>query len=411
MKVVKTILLVIIMIANYNLTAQVAINTDGSIANNSAGLDVKFTDKGFLPPRMSAAQRDAISSPAVSLIIYCTDCLELQMYNGTHWVGINIGTATQPNNQAPIVSGLIILGLLEVGQTITGSYTYTDNENNPEGTSLYQWYSADDASGTNQVSISGATTLTYVIDTSDETKYLSFEVTPVTYTGTSPGTVVMSAYQGPIAPWTCGSTLTDVRDSQTYTTVQIGTQCWMAENLNIGNRIPADNEQTNNATLEKYCLYENIAYCDTFGGLYQWDEMMQYSTTPGTQGICPYGWHLPTDTEWMILEEEVESTSGVNWNTTSWRGTDVGGNLKETGFTHWWTPNTGATNSSGFTCLGAGTRNVYTTYYYGYQSGLYYTSTEISTGAWMREISYSHSEVFRTGTPKNSGFSVRCMRD
>ena len=100
----------------------------------------------------------------------------------------------------------------------------------------------------------------------------------------------------------CGTTLTDYRDNQTYPTVLIGTQCWMAKNMNIGTRIDGMNNMSNTGTIEKYCTTNLETNCDVYGGLYQWSEMMQYSTTPGAQGICTPGWHIPTDDEWKILK-------------------------------------------------------------------------------------------------------------
>ena len=90
----------------------------------------------------------------------------------------------------------------------------------------------------------------------------------------------------------CGSTLTDYRDNQTYPTVLIGTQCWMAKNINIGTRIDGTSNMSNTGTIEKYCSGNLESTCDVYGGLYQWAEMMQYSTTQGVQGICTPGWHI-----------------------------------------------------------------------------------------------------------------------
>ncbi len=86
-------------------------------------------------------------------------------------------------------------------------------------------------------------------------------------------------------PFNGGDPFLDIRDGKVYTTIQIGTQCWMAENLNIGTMINGSSNQTNNATLEKYCFSDNTGNCDIYGGLYQWDEVMQYVTTEGTQDI------------------------------------------------------------------------------------------------------------------------------
>ncbi|MCK5838660.1 MAG: hypothetical protein KAG99_02370, partial [Bacteroidales bacterium] len=98
-----------------------------------------------------------------------------------------------------------------------------------------------------------------------------------------------------ILPDACNNETSMLYEGQTYSIVAIGTQCWMAENLNVGTRIDGVDEQTDNPTLEKYCYNDLESNCDIYGGLYQWNEMMQYVTTEGAQGICPSGWHIPTD--------------------------------------------------------------------------------------------------------------------
>jgi uncharacterized protein (TIGR02145 family) len=101
--------------------------------------------------------------------------------------------------------------------------------------------------------------------------------------------------------FTCGSNFTDIRDGKLYTTVQIGTQCWMAANLNYGSIIPSSQVQYDNCISEKYCYNDVTGNCTKYGGLYQWDEVMKYDDTPAGQGLCPPGWHVPTDSEWTIL--------------------------------------------------------------------------------------------------------------
>ncbi len=95
--------------------------------------------------------------------------------------------------------------------------------------------------------------------------------------------------------------------------------------------------------IEKYCYNNDTNICATDGGLYQWNEMMQYSTSGGVQGICPTGWHLPTDSEWKTLEMALGMTQ-VQADLTGWRGTDQGTQLKSGG-------------TSGFQALLAGFRN------------------------------------------------------
>ena len=102
-------------------------------------------------------------------------------------------------------------------------------------------------------------------------------------------------------PHTCGDPLTDIRDNQTYQTIQIGTQCWMKENLNFGTVISSVNMQRDNCIPEKYCLEDDPALCAQRHALYQWNELMNYNDTPEDQGMCPPGWHIPSENEWNTL--------------------------------------------------------------------------------------------------------------
>jgi len=133
-------------------------------------------------------------------------------------------------------------------------------------------------------------------------------------------------------------TITDSRDGKVYNTVLIGSQCWLRENLNIGTRIDGSQVQTSNSMIEKYCYNDDPDKCETYGGLYQWNEAMQYSTIEGTQGICPDGWHIPTKVEFQILQTFV----GADGNALKaiGQGTGLGA----------------GTNTSGFSALLAGYR-------------------------------------------------------
>ncbi len=94
--------------------------------------------------------------------------------------------------------------------------------------------------------------------------------------------------------WECGCSFTDDRDGQIYQSVLIGDQCWMADNLNFGTRVNAYYSQTDNGITEKYCYWDSESWCSEYGGLYQWDEMMQYDSIPAVQGTCPMvGTSLP----------------------------------------------------------------------------------------------------------------------
>jgi uncharacterized protein (TIGR02145 family) len=102
-------------------------------------------------------------------------------------------------------------------------------------------------------------------------------------------------------PFFCDSPLTDIRDNKQYPTVKLGAQCWMAANLNFGTQIPSSAMQRDNCTVEKYCFNDIPSNCSTFGGLYQWDEMMQFEAVESIQGLCPPGWHVPSENEWNTL--------------------------------------------------------------------------------------------------------------
>jgi uncharacterized protein (TIGR02145 family) len=207
----------------------------------------------------------------------------------------------------------------------------------------------------------------------------------------------------------------DSRDNQFYKTVTIGTQTWMAENLNFGTMInsttDADN-QTDNGIIEKYCYSNDGANCTTYGGLYQWDEMMQYVTTEGTQGVCPTGWHLPTDAEWKTLEIALGMTQSEA-DGTGFRGTDQGSQLagNEPLWTNESLDQNGAFGSSGFAALPAGYR--FTSGSFALQSDVAYfwSSGESGGNAWSRSLDHYDPRVVRSANSMSFGFSVRCVQD
>lgn len=290
---VKILLLTTILCLAVEVYGQgVSVSESDSPPDPSAMLDVQSTEKGFLPPRMSTAQMNAIASPAEGLTIYNTSIKSLCYYDGTSWVASKEGKSCGDIN-----------------------------------------------------------------------------------------------YGG-----------------KTYSTVIIGAQCWMAQNLNIGTRINGVYNQSIFGGIEKYCYDDLESNCNTYGGLYQWNEMMNYDTlTPGTQGICPTGWHLPTVSEWSVLLDYLGG-SGL-----------AGGKMKTTGTTHWQSPNTGATNSSGFSGLPGGIRD-------GVISigdftaiswvGDFWSSTEYSSGeAWYVGLNSNVSYALSSISSKVNGFSVRCIRN
>ena len=204
-------------------------------------------------------------------------------------------------------------------------------------------------------------------------------------------------------------------EGENYNTIHIGTQCWFKENLNVGTMIDGIESQTNNSVIEKFC-YDNLeSNCSVYGGLYQWDEMMQYSTAGGVQGICPAGWHLPTDAGLTTLTTCVSSKTAnrcnsnvdyiaksmaatTNWNTST-STCAIGNNLA-------------ANNATGFTGLSSGYRDTDGAFLGIGSYGYFWSSTQVSsTDAWSRGLHYYNAYVRQYYGPKGYGFSVRCVRD
>jgi uncharacterized protein (TIGR02145 family) len=197
------------------------------------------------------------------------------------------------------------------------------------------------------------------------------------------------------------ATFTDPRDGQVYPTVQIGSQCWMKKNLNIGSVIEIHVNQ-DPTKFEKWCYGNVSGNCDEYGGLYQWDEVMQGSTQIGVQGICPPGWHVPTDGEYATL-------------TYYLGGYDLAGQkMKEAGFVHWDPPNTAANDSSGFSGLPGGYRySAADSLTYGLrQYGYFWTSSGTQGNvAWVRMLSFNSGTQERTALFHYDGGSLRCVKD
>jgi uncharacterized protein (TIGR02145 family) len=226
----------------------------------------------------------------------------------------------------------------------------------------------------------------------------------------------------------CGLMTDD--EGNTYGTVQIGGQCWMAENINIGTMLSAATTEPNTADniIEKWCYGNSTANCEAYGGLYNWNEAMRGSEVSGARGICPSGWHIPTDAEYNTLEKTVLGVidSSVtqyvcDLSTTGWRrcaddsGTDTGGaagvgkSLKKVGVGS----SVGAGNDLvGFSALLPGDRSTSGTYYsLGRYLFLWSSTPSGASTAWTRHLDSSYSTVGRYSYTRAYGFSVRCLRD
>lgn len=185
---------------------------------------------------------------------------------------------------------------------------------------------------------------------------------------------------------------------QNYSVVQIGTQCWMAENLNIGTRA----NPVNNGAIEKYCYNNLESNCTTYGGLYDWNETMQYVTTPGARGVCPVNWHIPTDGEFYTLEnflKDTAMTTCVSSRIGLFDCRTAGNKLKVGGITGF------EGKYAGLTEAGANTYGMGTHAYF-------WTSTFRDIfWVWARALTTADSGVFRGSEPKAEGLSVRCIKD
>jgi len=199
-----------------------------------------------------------------------------------------------------------------------------------------------------------------------------------------------------------------------YHTLQIGSQCWLKENLDIGVRINSSQEQSNNYVIEKYCYNDLDSNCNIYGGLYQWNELMQYVTTPGAQGICPTGWHVPTEPEWCQMQNYLDKTVHCS-NAPSTLGTDAGGKMKEGDTIHWASPNVGATNESGFTALpgGAFWDHSGNKYFSGLGTGTQFWSSSSGDSTSKEEIAFISfdAQVYIGYIYHTIGNSARCIKN
>ena len=213
-------------------------------------------------------------------------------------------------------------------------------------------------------------------------------------------------------------------DGNIYNTVQIGIQCWMKENLKTthysdGSEIELVEDETEWIGLsydrKAYCYYENDSvYGDNYGALYTWAASMNgeqgnNENPSGIQGICPNGWHLPSDNEWMELELYLGMSVELI-DTLGWRGNNEGKKLKDV---QGWYGNGDGTNITGFTAKPAGVKAYYGTFLEIGKSVHFWVATENETQkANVRWLYYSNSGIARGWNEyKNNGLSVRCIND
>jgi uncharacterized protein (TIGR02145 family) len=246
----------------------------------------------------------------------------------------------------------------------------------------------------------------------------TFTVVATNAIGNSSPSTASSAVT-PSAPFPCGTaTLADI-DGNTYNTVLIGSQCWTKENLKVtkyndGNAIPLNNTYTSGTvstvwqglTTGAYTIYGNEsstgANATNYGYLYNWYAVKGIITDGGTstKNICPLGWHVPTDAEWTTLQTYLNTVAPTG---------SVGSKMKK--YDALWTTNTG-TNTSGFSALPGGFRNVDGSFGSIRDYAFFWSATEnSSSNAWRRTLNGLNSNVDRYSYSKSVGASVRCLRD
>jgi uncharacterized protein (TIGR02145 family) len=215
-----------------------------------------------------------------------------------------------------------------------------------------------------------------------------------------------------ILSWTTSlaqtDSITDI-DGNVYRTVAIGTQWWMAENLKVskyanGDEILLVKDKADWATADTgaYCYYANrSSNADLYGNLYNW------SVAIDSRGVCPEGWHVPTDEEWITLEKHLGMSDSEARRMTAWRGTNEGDKLKSEGF--------GGNNSSGFGAQGTGYRHPDGTYKAAGTDNDYWTSTpydnEGVTEGVLHGLLNTNPKVVRNFHVPGFGFCLRCVRD
>jgi uncharacterized protein (TIGR02145 family) len=267
---------------------------------------------------------------------------------------------------------LILTGTLQLSKAQTGSIILNQNDN--------------------------AGTITRLIDSSSYSSIWNFTKTLTGWTSTINYTIS--------AP--CPGTPTVYYAGQTYHTVQIGSQCWLVENLNVGTMIDSMQEQTNNGVIEKYCYNYDPANCAAYGGLYQWGEALQYqygatdTTSPIpslsliVQGICPGGWHIANYNEFDTLENTVSHDGNA---------------LKAIG-RGWADYGRAGTNTSGFSALFVGIRYDDGSFGSLGEDAYFWSSPDIDAHwASFLQLTNFSSNIALINFYKVEGLSVRCVKD
>jgi uncharacterized protein (TIGR02145 family) len=200
-------------------------------------------------------------------------------------------------------------------------------------------------------------------------------------------------------------------NGQVYNTIQVYSQCWIKENLNVGTMIDSNQIMNNDGVIQKYCQSNSPDSCARYGGLYPWDEVMQYISAEGGQGICPSGWHVPMDDDWKVLEGSVDSQNHLadsTWDLIGYRGLDAGIKLKSNRYWH----GVPGTDLFGFSALPGGYEIQGGVFGITLYDGIWWTSTPNNQlSSFTHALTNSSNQIGHTPYPVTMSFSLRCLRD
>jgi hypothetical protein len=378
-------------------TGNVGIGTSNPASD--ACLELSSTTAGFLPPSMTRFQRDALQNPAAGLMIICSDCplpFNFQVYTGTSWLPI-------PMNRYPVALNVEQSGGPYFQNTISGVYTYQDEDLDAEGATQLQWYRADNSLGINEMPISGATNTTYDLTLADIDKYIRFSVIPAAQTGATPGIEVKSAvFLGPVSSFGCGSSAFNVYHNPAGGVAPILTsfsynsvtnipgedgKCWITRNLGAPVAPNAVNDTRQEVAGWYWQFNRKQGYQHDGSALtpaWNFVPINENSNWLPSNDPCALEldapWRLPTETEWF----NVSSTG--DWD--DWNGPwnsglklHAAGQITSAGFI----------SSRGFTG--------------------YYTSSVQYTNTLNYYLVFNDGVCGQSNSNKSNGYTVRCIRE
>lgn len=364
----QVILTLALALATTTAFAQVGIGT--TEPHDTAALDVESTTKGFLPPRMTTIERNDITNPAPGLTIYNTTVNCLQIVNEQRWIDL------------------------------------CDQDATPTGADFNDGFEENGTCTTESISVTSCASV--------------------------PGASLSASQphsEGTLYDWTDATN--NMSGPTTGSLIEINGQCWFARNTTNAPTAPnpdlpgtGDNIWNTsitgfNGNNEDHWGYHNSSGSGDDGWgttelatgdglLYQWPAAMNGETAERSQGVCPSGWHVPSDCEWMYLENNLGMNTITQQQGNQWRDEgDVGTKLSTL------TDNGAGTNSSGFTALFAGHRVQNGTYGGRGTQSWFWSSTEDSdtTTVWNRRLDEDQTGVYRFPYGKNRAMSVRCLKD